>query len=156
MNAYLGIDVSKGYGDFTLLDQNKKELEKVFQLDDTRTGHDALEALLQKHIKDGQISMVYCAVESTGGFENNWYAALIRMGSAMPVKVARLNPNGVKHSLQRYWYSSFIPLCWTNFLVWVHTPASFASTSSTLKSSTTSSRSHLDGKCAQSAYSNPK
>src|SRR5438552_12027484 len=98
MNAYLGIDVSKGYGDFTLLDQNKKELEKVFQLDDTRTGHDTLEALLQKHIKDGQISMVYCAVESTGGFENNWYAALIRMGSAMPVKVARLNPNGVKHN----------------------------------------------------------
>ncbi len=30
MNAYLGIDVSKGYGDFTLLDQNKKELEKSF------------------------------------------------------------------------------------------------------------------------------
>jgi len=99
MNVYLGIDVSKGYGDFSLLDQNKKELEKVFQLDDTRLGHDALEALLQKHIEDQHISMVYCAVESTGGFENNWYAALIRMSAAMPVKVARLNPSGVKHNV---------------------------------------------------------
>jgi len=98
MIGYLGIDVSKGYGDFTLLDQNKKELEKVFQLDDTRTGHDALEALLQKHIKDRQIDMVYCGVESTGGFENNWYAALIRIGVVMPVKVARLNPSGVKNN----------------------------------------------------------
>jgi transposase len=98
MNVYLGIDVSKGYGDFTLLDQNKKELEKVFQLDDTRLGHDALEALLEKHLKDQPISMVYCAVESTGGFENNWYAALIRMSSTMPIKVARLNPSGVKNN----------------------------------------------------------
>src|SRR5260221_7475402 len=98
MNVYLGIDVSKGYGDFTLLDQNKKELEKVFQLDDTRPGHDALKALLEKHIKEGNISMVYCAVESTGGFENNWYSSLISMSATMPVKVARLNPSGVRNN----------------------------------------------------------
>jgi hypothetical protein len=34
MKAYLGIDVSKGYADFTLLNEQKKELETVFQLDD--------------------------------------------------------------------------------------------------------------------------
>lgn len=28
--AYLGIDVSKGYADFLLLDQNKHVLEEVF------------------------------------------------------------------------------------------------------------------------------
>lgn len=100
MNVYLGIDVSKGYGDFTLLDQDKKNLEEVFQMDDTRSGHDALKGLLQKHIKEHQISMLYCAVESTGGFENNWYSSLIQMSATMPIKVARLNPNGVKHSAE--------------------------------------------------------
>ena len=42
--------------------------------------------------------MVYCAVESTGGFENNWYASLIEMSKTLPVKAARLNPSGVKNN----------------------------------------------------------
>ena len=57
MKAYLGIDVSKGYADFTLLNEQKKELETVFQLDDTRLGHDALKELLQKFITAHQISL---------------------------------------------------------------------------------------------------
>lgn len=51
MKAYLGIDVSKGYSDFTLLGQNKKQLEDTFQLDDTRSGHNALKQLLQKVVE---------------------------------------------------------------------------------------------------------
>lgn len=96
MNAYLGIDVSKGYADFTLLDQEKKELEKVFQLDDNRQGHDMLAALLKKQIDRHHIEMVHCGVESTGGYENNWYHRLSLLSKEMNVKVARLNPNGVK------------------------------------------------------------
>ena len=41
MDPFLGVDVSKGYADFTLLDPDKNQLEKVFQLDDTRKGHDS-------------------------------------------------------------------------------------------------------------------
>ena len=52
MDAYLVIDVSKGYADFTLLDSNKKQLEEVFQLDDTRLGHDCLKKQLQEMIKE--------------------------------------------------------------------------------------------------------
>jgi len=100
MNAYLGIDVSKGYADFTLLDQNKRKLEEVFQMDDTRSGHDSLKGLLQKHIGQHQINMLYCAVESTGGFENNWYSSLIQMSLTMPLKVARLNPSMVKSNAE--------------------------------------------------------
>src|ERR1700740_1283646 len=96
MEGYLGSDVSKGYADFILLNQQKTVLEKVFQLDDTRAGHDSLEKTLKKLIKDHQISMLYCAVESTGGFENNWYSSLIRLSKTMPLKIARLNPSGVK------------------------------------------------------------
>ena len=97
MNAYLGIDVSKGYADFTLLDQNKKQLENSFQLDDTRSGHDALKQVLEKSIEHHKLQQVFCAVESTGGFENNWYAMLIQISGSIPVKVARLNPIGIKH-----------------------------------------------------------
>lgn len=99
MNAYLGIDVSKGYADFTLLDQNKKQLENSFQLDDTRSGHDALNQMLLKSVEHNKLQQVFCAVESTGGFENNWYATLIQMSGSMPVKVARLNPIGIKHHI---------------------------------------------------------
>lgn len=97
MNGYLGIDVSKGYSDFTLLDENKKQLEDSFQLDDTRSGHNALKEVLQKFIENHKLHEVYCAVESTGGFENNWYAMLTQMSSSMPVKAARINPVGIKH-----------------------------------------------------------
>lgn len=99
MEAYLGIDVSKGYSDFTLLSQTKQELEKVFQLDDTRSGHDALQKLLHQFISQHGISTLYCAVESTGGFENNWYNWLTVLKKELPLKVARLNPSGVKNNV---------------------------------------------------------
>lgn len=38
-NYYLGIDVSKGYADFTILNQKKEVVEDNFQLDDTFEGH---------------------------------------------------------------------------------------------------------------------
>lgn len=99
MQTYLGIDVSKGYADFTLLDKDKNELEKVFQLDDTRSGHNALNKLLEKFIVQHQITLIHCAVESTGGFENNWYAGLTKLSNELPLKVVRLNPSGVKNNV---------------------------------------------------------
>jgi transposase len=98
MECYLGADVSKGYSDFILLNREKMVLEKDFQLDDDRAGHDALKKMLERLIEEHQISMLYCAVESTGGFENNWYSYFIELSKTMPLKVARLNPNGVKQN----------------------------------------------------------
>ena len=34
-NYYLGVDVSKGYADFVMLDDKKQPIEENFQLDDT-------------------------------------------------------------------------------------------------------------------------
>lgn len=96
MRAFLGADVSKGYADFILLNSNKNQLEKVFQFDDTRKGHDGLKKQLERMIKDHQITHLYCGVESTGGFENNWYGSLTAWSKTMPVSIARLNPAGVK------------------------------------------------------------
>ena len=43
----MGIDVSKGYADFLLLDQNKKVIEETFQLQDNGTGRKKLTELLE-------------------------------------------------------------------------------------------------------------
>ena len=50
-SVYLGIDVSKGYADFVLVDTNQELIEPLFQLDDTPKGHDKLGVIL---VKNGQ------------------------------------------------------------------------------------------------------
>lgn len=96
--GFLGIDVSKGYADFVLLDENLRELENVFQLDDTRPGHDNLNVWLALSIEKHGLTQLLCAVESTGGFENNWYAMLVNASAQLPLKVSRLNPSVVKNA----------------------------------------------------------
>lgn len=93
--AFLGIDVSKGYADFLLLDQNKKVLEEGFQLEDNRKGRQQLKELIAKWFSLG-METLYCGVESTGGYENNWYNFLKGVSLHFNVKVARLNAKGVK------------------------------------------------------------
>jgi len=100
MKAYLGIDVSKGYADMSLMNEQMKPLEDTFRLDDTRKGHDALRKMLNKSIALHGLEQVCCGVESTGGLENNWYGSLVKWRSEMPVEVARLNPLGIKHYAQ--------------------------------------------------------
>lgn len=98
MEAFLGIDVSKGYADFLLLNGSFEQVEPPFQLDDTSSGHQALNKWLADVIKQHKINQVYCAVESTGGFENNWFSLLFRLGDTLPVQVSRLNPSVVKNA----------------------------------------------------------
>lgn len=100
MNGYLGIDVSKGYADFILLNPAKEILENVFQLDDTREGHDKLRQLLTDMIGRHGITRIYCGLESTGGFENNWYKSMVHWMGELPLSVARLNPAGIKKNIQ--------------------------------------------------------
>src|SRR6266542_695310 len=93
--GFLGIDVSKGYADFLLLDPNKKVLEESFQLADNPGGRKQLKELIEKWFSWG-IEILYCGVESTGGYENNWYNFLKGKSVQANVKVARLNAKGVK------------------------------------------------------------
>ena len=93
--AYLGIDVSKGYADFLLLDQDKNVLEEPFQLDDNTSGWATLAQIIDGWLSKG-VEDLYCAVESTGGYEDNWFRTLKKMTSSQRIKVARLNPKGVK------------------------------------------------------------
>lgn len=95
---YLGIDVSKGYADFIMLNENKQIVEQSFQLDDTYEGHQKLYSFIDQFFENNQDRMIYAAVESTGGYENNWYSMLHKLQDMFKVKVARLNPCGVNHN----------------------------------------------------------
>jgi len=97
-NYYLGADVSKGYCDFMLLDANKRPMEEVFQLDDSFDGHEKLYRILSEFCHQHPQSQIYAAVESTGGYENNWFHTLVNFQSSLPLKTARLNPCGVSNN----------------------------------------------------------
>ena len=92
---YLGCDVSKGYADFVILDNKKHPVVKNFQLDDTFDGHCYLYERLHKFCNEHPHSIINAAVESTGGYENNWLNTLIKFQGTLNLRSARLNPLGV-------------------------------------------------------------
>jgi len=93
--GFLGIDVSKGYADFLLLDEQKQTIEETFILEDNGQGRKQLKALIEKWLSQG-IEQLYCGVESTGGYENNWYCFLRTLSATQQLQVARLNAKAVK------------------------------------------------------------
>ena len=93
--GYLGIDVSKGYSDFITLQSDKAVAEKAFRLYDIAEGHQQLGKIIDGLFKKG-FEQIYCGVESTGGYENNWLNYLQELGKSKAVTVARINPKGVK------------------------------------------------------------
>lgn len=93
---FLGIDASKGYADFVLLDARRRLLEPAFQLDDTFEGHACLYRILHQFCQEHPEAMLWAAAESTGGYENNWLHALRRFQASLPLNVARLNPSFVR------------------------------------------------------------
>lgn len=97
MKSFLGIDVSKGYADFALLDMLKQPLIKNFQLDDTPEGHLKLAEFIQEIFNHNPDMTLFAAVESTGGYENNWLDCLKKLQRCYSIKIARLNPKGVHH-----------------------------------------------------------
>jgi len=97
--VYVGIDVSKGYADFILLDSEKKIIESNFQLDDNHVGH----SLLQKKITalNSTGIKVVCGLESTGGYEQNWIRCIRQLiDKKQSVEQYKLNARGVKHQLE--------------------------------------------------------
>ena len=95
---YMGIDASKGYADFMILDRQKCPVVKAFQLDDTFDGHRCLYTALEHFFVEHPGSTLFVGIESTGGYENNWYQSLTRFQGALNIQTARLNPFGVMHN----------------------------------------------------------
>jgi len=88
--------VSKGYADFVILDANKNVVEPNFQLDDTFSSHCKLFEILKRFFDSHSESMLFAAVESTGGYENNWLHSLTGFQGALNIRSTRLNPLGVR------------------------------------------------------------
>ena len=95
--GYLGSDVSKGTCDFVLLDFWGSELESNFQLDDNQSGHKQLFTMLQNWQKKYQLKKIIVGVESTGGYENNWYRGLWSKAKSHNLEVFRINPKRIYH-----------------------------------------------------------
>ena len=95
---FMGCDVSKGYADFIILDESKHCIENNFQLDDTFAGHNCLYKKLTSFFANHPKAELFAAVESTGGYENNWYCTMRQFQSVLNTKIARLNPCGVHAS----------------------------------------------------------
>ena len=64
---YMGIDVSKGYTDFMILNSKKQPVAQNFQLDDTFEGNQSLYKLLGRFLGEHPESVLFAGVESTGG-----------------------------------------------------------------------------------------
>jgi transposase len=95
MKIFIGCDVSKGYGDFIILSENYRVLSSNFQLDDTHEGHCQLYSVIEDYNDKHKDLEIFAAVESTGGYENNWYNTFKNYQSVFNLKVARINPLGV-------------------------------------------------------------
>lgn len=94
--GFLGIDVSKGYADFGLFNFDKQQLGKSYKCYDNADGHTKMLKRIKVDMAKNNLTMIICGVESTGGYENNWYHDL-REREAQGIEVYRLNPRGVKH-----------------------------------------------------------
>lgn len=94
----MGIDASKGYADFTVINESKEVIDKNYQLDDTDSGHKQLKARIKKYFSDDSDMVVYAGVESTGGYENHWYDYLKSLRTEYKIEVSRINPLIVMHS----------------------------------------------------------
>lgn len=92
---FFGIDASKGYSNFVMLDSSKRCVEDDFQLDDTFDGHQKLYSILSEFCVRHPKANIFAAIESTGGYENNWFDVLARFQAHLPIRAARLNPCGV-------------------------------------------------------------
>jgi transposase len=95
---YLGIDVSKGYADFMIINSKKQPVVQAFQLDDTFEGHKTLYNTLSRFMAKHDDATLFAGMESTGGYENNWHHALIQFQGSLNIQTARLNPLGVMHN----------------------------------------------------------
>ncbi|MFZ4779922.1 MAG: IS110 family transposase [Terrimicrobiaceae bacterium] len=95
---FIGIDVSKGYADFAILNQSGTWLPFDDRLDDSRGGHDRLLAHIRELISRLGETTIIIGIEATGGLERNWMNSLRLLTN---VVVKRINPLVLKRFLDQ-------------------------------------------------------
>lgn len=94
---YLGADASKGYCDFIVLDENVGVVEPHFQLDDLYEGHMVLTQVIKRLFQTNHDLTLFIGIESTGGYENNWFSMIWELKDAFNIQLIRLNPKYIYH-----------------------------------------------------------
>ncbi len=97
---FLGSDVSKGYCDFVILDDQEQVVLDNFQLDDTRAGHNHLKAIVVNLFNKYKKVVLYVGLESTGGYENNWFKFFSDLSQIYNIKLSRVSATGVFHYIK--------------------------------------------------------
>lgn len=93
MTIYLGGDVSKGYADFCAIGPEGEVLHQC-RLDDTASGHQQLEELIEELVgtdREEEVS-IKAAVEATGGLERNWIRRFKLLGEQLDLTAYQVNP----------------------------------------------------------------
>jgi transposase len=91
-----GLDVSKGYCNAGILDDTRNLLLEVFQIDDTKNGHNILESKIEWAAQLIKGDILRVGVESTGGYEKNFLDMLLKLKDKYKLEVYRLNPLSIK------------------------------------------------------------
>ncbi len=92
---FIGLDISKGYTACYICNEQGSVLHQANH-DDTREGHNQLEAALERIHLNNPDSFKLAGAESTGGYERNWVAMLKQVSSRFNIRIHTLNPYAVK------------------------------------------------------------
>lgn len=93
---FIGIDVSKGHADFSLVNEKKVRIRDNFKLFDNAMGHVNLINMLKNLKLNSPKLTIYCAMESTGRYEKHW-AQLLTKFSEVVDRVYIVNGYKIKH-----------------------------------------------------------
>jgi len=96
----LTFDVSKGYGDFVLMNIGKHVLEDRFRLDDNAEGHRLLKQQMRAWKKQYKADRIIYVAESSGGYEDNWLRVAQDKLVSEFVEAYRLNAKIIYHEYE--------------------------------------------------------
>jgi transposase len=92
-----GLDASKGYCDFSLISKGNEFPHRKMNFIDNQLGVDELKRVLSLGLLS--LDKIYLAIESTGGYENNWYNQLVSFDKR--VIMFRINPLRTHHESKK-------------------------------------------------------
>jgi len=93
---FIGIDVSKGHADFSIVNEQKLKVYDNFKLFDNAEGHIMLINFLKKLKSESPKLSIYCAMESTGRYEKHWND-LLRKFTELVERVYIVNGYKIKY-----------------------------------------------------------
>src|SRR4030042_7219608 len=103
-----GLDVSKGYANIGIINEQGIQLKETFLIDDTKEGHEAFKESIKWAVKLNEDGVIKIGMESSGGYELNFLNLCFNMQEEYNLLVYRLNPLSVKKFFEKDFYRAKI------------------------------------------------